>query len=170
MRRRLSTLIVLVAVFSVMMPVTAQANGPNQYELVQDELNWKDARKAARGMAAEGCESAHLATLTTVAERTLATDLMDGITESNAWLGGRQTGKTLSDNWRWITNEPWVADDANWAGGEPNDRPDENFPVMPGSEQYLELLNDFTVGQAGLWNDAPGHETKFFVVESEGCA
>jgi len=140
----------------------------NKYELIISEtLDWKAARNAARNLAAPGCDSSHLATLTSPEEQALGAILMDEITENNAWLGGRQTGKTSEDKWRWITNEPWDGDDANWAGDEPNDTPLDT--EIPGSEQYLELLSEFTPVNLGLWNDAPGHETKFFVVESEGC-
>ena len=82
-------------------------------------------------------------------------------------LGGFQRRNALiaDEGWRWITRAPW--DFTAWAGGEPNDL---NFDdeTEPGFEQYLEaLLGD------GSWNDVPNPdpvgETKYFIVESEGC-
>ena len=87
--------------------------------------------------------------------------LMAG-SESNAWLGGFQPRGELSTDqgWRWSTGPRWVY--TYWANNEPNDNPFGTF--IPGSEQHLEtLLGD------GAWNDAPGFEEKFLVVESEHC-
>lgn len=85
---------------------------------------------------------------------------MADVTDNNAWLGGHQGGLSLDENWLWITGEPFVYD--NWGGDEPNDSP--SGTVIAGSEQHLE-----TQSETGLWNDAPGSETKFLVVESEHC-
>ena len=81
-------------------------------------------------------------------------------------LGGRQGGPSLDQNWRWITGERIAGDDPFWGGGEPNDNPFGTF--IPGSEQHLEAL-DANAAVAGAWNDAPGFEEKFFIVESEHC-
>jgi hypothetical protein len=136
------------------------------YELKETRLDWKSAKKAARRMVAPGCRSAHLATITSPAEQVVLTDLMAGLFPAdppgskNAWIGGFQPRGELStdQSWHWITGERWVY--TNWANSEPND---DNGP---GSEQHLEALP--RVGDAP-WNDAPGFEEKFFVVESEHC-
>ncbi len=88
-------------------------------------------------------------------------ELMADVTDNNAWLGAHQGGLSLEDNWVWVTGEPF--DFENWGGDEPNDTPFGTS--LAGSEQYLETLRG-----SGDWNDAPGFETKFFVVESEHCS
>ena len=138
-------------------------DGSSVYELVVDTpLNWFAANAAARRMVAPGCRSAHLATITSQGEQDIVDDLMAGVTDNNAWLGGFQPRGELSleDGWRWSTGPRWVY--TNWAGGEPNDNPFGTF--IPGSEQNLETLRG-----SGDWNDAPGFETKFLIVESEHC-
>ncbi len=127
------------------------------YELVVTPLDWKSAKKAARRMVAPGCKVAHLATITSAEEQAVVSGLMAG-SESNAWIGGRQGGLSLKENWHWITGERWVY--TSWDPNEPND------DAGPGSEQHLETL---TGDRDGVWNDAPGFEEKFFVVESEHC-
>ena len=79
----------------------------------------------------------------------------------NAWLGGFQPVDDLSleNDWEWITSELWAY--VNFADGEPNDTPFGDY--IAGSEQYLEVY------PGGEWNDAPGFEEKFFIVESENC-
>jgi hypothetical protein len=136
------------------------------YELVDTPLNWFAANAAARRLVAPGCRSAHLATITSQAEQDVLSGLMAG-SSSNAWLGGHQGGLSLDQNWHWITGERRVY--TAWAGGEPNDTP--NLVFIPGSEQNLEtLLGDEDLDRLpGVWNDAPGFEPKFLVVESEHC-
>jgi hypothetical protein len=129
------------------------------YELVDTPLDWKSAKKEAKRMAAPGCKKAHLATITSQDEQDFLTDLMAG-SEHNAWIGGRQGGLSLEENWHWITGEPWVY--TYWTLNEPND------DAGPGSEQHLEALTGED-NPAGAWNDAPGFEEKYFVVESEHC-
>lgn len=167
MRRRLARLLALALATSVMTLPTlgAQAHdsgvvGESVYELVVDApLNWFAANAAARRMVAPGCRSAHLATITSQAEQDVVIGLMGG-SASNAWLGGLQGGLSLEEGWHWITGKPFVY--TAWALNEPNDTPSGTF--IAGSEQNLEtLLGD------GAWNDAPGFELKFFIVESEHC-
>ena len=134
------------------------------YELVDTPLNWFAANAAgARRMVAPGCRSAHLATITSQGEQDIVDDLMASVTDNNAWLGGFQPRGELSleDGWRWSTGPRWVY--TNWALNEPNDNPFGTF--IPGSEQNLETLRG-----SGDWNDAPGFEEKFFIVESEHCS
>ena len=168
MRRRLARLLALAPTTSVMTLPTmgAQAyNGAHAdnslYELVVDTpLNWNSANAAARRRVAPGCRTAHLATITSPAEQEVVDELMAGV-DRNAWLGGHQGGLSLDENWLWVTGEPF--DYENWGGGEPNDMP--AGVLIPGSEQHLE-----TLGVSGKWNDAPGSEEKFFIVESEHCS
>jgi hypothetical protein len=138
----------------------------SEYELVRTPLDWNSANAAARRMAAEGCKIAHLATITSSAEQDILEGLIAG-SDRNAWLGGHQGGLTLEENWHWITGEEW--DETNWSFGEPNDTPFRDY--VPGSEQHLEaLLGDEELERdPGEWNDAPGFEEKYFVVESEHC-
>ena len=131
------------------------------YERVDRYLDWKSAKKAARRMVASGCRSAHLATITSAEEQAVVSGLMAG-SRSNAWLGGRQGGLSLEENWHWITGERWVY--TNWANLEPNDGEFGGDERIPGSEQHLE-----TLAGDGAWNDAPGSELKDLVVESEHC-
>ena len=167
MRRRLAMLLALALATSVMtLSLGAQAHngahgGNSEYVLVETPLNWGSAKAAARGMVAPGCRSAHLATITSQNEQNEVIVLMAG-SASNAWLGGFQPPGELSldQGWRWASGPRW--DYTAWALNEPNDKPSDT--VIPGSEQNLEtLLGD------GAWNDAPGVELKFFVVESEHC-
>jgi len=136
------------------------------YELVRTPLDWKSAKKAARRMVASGCKVAHLATITSAEEQAVVSGLMAG-SESNAWLGGFQPRGELSTDqgWRWSTGPRWVY--THWANNEPNDGEFDGEPAIPGSEQHLETL--FGDHPPGRWNDAPGFEEKFFVVESEHC-
>ena len=167
MRRRLAMLLALALATSVMtMPLGAQAHngthgGNSEYALVETPLNWGSANAAARGMVAPGCRSAHLATITSEGEQDVVRDLMAN-SPGNAWLGGFQPPGELSpdDGWRWVTGPRWVY--TAWAENEPNDEP--SGTVIAGSEQHLETLRI-----DGAWNDAPGVEEKFFIVESEHC-
>jgi hypothetical protein len=167
MRRKLARLLALALATSVMTLPTLGAQAHNGthpdnsvYDLVETPLNWQAANAAARRLVAEGCKTAHLATITSQAEQNVVDALMAGVTDNNAWLGGHQGGLSLDENWLWITGEPFVYD--NWGELEPNDTPFGTF--IPGSEQHLETLRG-----SGDWNDAPGFETKFLVVESEHC-
>ena len=168
MQRRLARLIVLAFALSVMTLPTLSAQATtgvhfdgSVYELVETPLNWFAANRAARRMVAPGCRTAHLATVTSQGEQDVVSGLMAG-SESNAWLGGFQPRGELSTDqgWRWRTGPRWVY--TSWADTEPNDTPSGTY--IAGSEQHLEtLLGD------GAWNDAPGVEEKFLVVESEHC-
>ena len=131
----------------------------SQYDLVETPLRWNLAQAAARSLAAPGCRTAHLATITSQGEQDIVDGLMAG-SDTNAWLGGHQAGLTLDERWHWITGEPFAY--TNWGGGEPNDTPFGTF--IAGSEQHLETL----LG-SGDWNDAPGFEEKYLVDESEHC-
>ena len=146
-------------------PTTATASNGNVFELVHDEtLDWKSARKAARRKVADGCRRAHLATITTPEEQAIVESFMTPLANGqNAWIGGRQPkGQKVADKgWRWITRERW--DFTAW--NEPTE-PNDGDPTIPRSEQYLEALGNFHMG---LWNDAPGSEEKFYIVESERC-
>ena len=173
MRPRLAWLVALALALSVMTLPTLSAQAHNGthddnsvYELVETPLNWQAANAAARRMVAPGCKTAHLATITSQGEQDILSGLMAGVIHNNAWLGGHQGGRSLDQNWHWITGEkipvpPNVY--TNWAGGEPNDTPFGTF--IPGSEQNLETLRG-----SGDWNDAPGFEEKFLIVESEHCS
>lgn len=168
MRRKLARLVVLALTLGAMTApsVGVQATtgvhfDGSVYELVETPLDWKSAKKEARGMVAPGCKKAHLATITSPDEQTILGGLMASSTR-NAWLGGFQGGPSLADNWHWITGEKF--DFTAWALNEPNDTPFGTY--IPGSEQHLEALMG---ADQGAWNDAPGFEEKFFVVESERC-
>ncbi len=168
MRRRLVRLVAVVLTLSVITRPSLGAQTTTGvhfegrvYELVQTPLDWKSAKKAARRMVAPGCKKAHLATLTSSGEQAILGGLM-ALSPSNAWIGGFQGGPSLDENWHWITGEHF--DFTAWALNEPNDTPFGTY--IPGSEQRLEALNGI---DQGTWNDAPGFEEKFFVVESERC-
>ena len=173
MRRKLGILLALALATSLMTTVSlgAQAHigpfhGNSEYVLVQERLNWEDANAAARGYVADGCTTAHLAVITSQVEQDAVDVLMDGAV-GNAWLGGFQQGRSLDRAWLWVTFEPFLY--TNWGEGEPNDTPFDTF--IPGSEQHLEALPvEPEVRGPGFWNDAPGFETKFFIVESEHCS
>jgi len=165
-RRKLGVLVVVALAASVIaLPAGAQAhNGShedNEYVLVTQRLDWHSANAAARQMVADGCQSAHLATITSQAEQAIVTALVNGEGDI-AWIGGFQGGPTLSDNWHWVSGEKF--DFTKWAGGEPNDTPFGDLD--PGSEQHLQVLPDTAPGN---WNDAPGFEENYFVVESRHC-
>jgi K319L-like, PKD domain len=131
------------------------------YELRSTPLNWEDANNAANVVTLGACTGAHLATVTSVSEQLVVDDLME-FSDTNAWLGGFQPPNELSlaDGWEWVTGEAFAY--TNWGAGEPNDTP-FGTPIV-GSEQHLEPL----LG-TGVWNDAPGIEPKYYIVEYEGC-
>lgn len=135
------------------------------YELVYTTppVTWKQAVNLADAKQMNGCQSAHLATITSAEEQAVVSGFMQPLTE-NAWLGGFQSDDELAPakNWQWITGEPFSF--TNWSpDGEPNDTPAEI--LIPGSEQHLE-----TYQSSGIWNDAPNDSARYyFVVEYENC-
>jgi hypothetical protein len=73
----------------------------------------------------------YLATITSAAEQSFIDSNVFGSLGGEYWIGGYQnpTNSSPSDNWHWVTGEPWVY--TNWSPGEPNDN------YGPGSESYL---------------------------------
>ncbi len=114
-------------------------------------LVWTTASGAA------GASGGYLATLTSLAEHNFVVadaKLNDAAWQPTGfrhgpWIGGFQAAgaTTTSDNWEWVTGEPWVF--TIWDSGEPNDSPGggEN-----GEEDHLQL-HGFNSPE---WNDAPG--------------
>ena len=125
-------------------------------------VDWEQAKVLAISKEEEVCETAHLATVTSLEEQEVISSLMEKTT-ANAWLGGFQAQDELNkdENWEWTTGEPF--DFYNWAEGEPNDQPG-GPPPTPGSEQYLEAY-----AGSGFWNDTPLEAKHHFIIEFENC-
>ena len=141
-------------------PAVWDVNG-HWYELVQVGMLWNDARAAAETMSFMGA-SGHLVTLTSQAEAdwvwALISEPFQG--QEAVFIGAHQdpyNSRPADANWRWVTDEPW--DYANWGPGEPND--------YAGYEEFVaEFKEDFQP----MWNDSPGHDLFWFVVEYEYAA
>jgi len=101
-------------------------------------------------------QGGYLATLTTAAEDSYVTSLVQAAGLHEVWAGGFQepseTSKT--DGWKWVNGEG-AFDYTNWSPGEPNDY------YGTGSEQHL------GINWRGAWNDEGRlRNVKGFVVES----
>jgi hypothetical protein len=136
------------------------------YELIEMDVSWFDAHVYASNASSVSCTSSHLATVTSDEEQDVISELMAGVSGINGWLGGFQdvAEMSLGDNWQWVTGESfnWPPFVWPWAGGEPNDTPYGTY--IAGYEQHLE-----TYQGSGEWNDAPGYEQKYFIIEYEDC-
>lgn len=146
---------------SASVPVLNPANG-HWYQLVRTpaELNWPEARDAARALSFAGYRG-HLATITSANERDFINAHVTGKSGLDAvWLGGYHDS-TAPDyqepdrGWRWVTGEPFQY--TNWHRGEPND--------SPRNSNALQLA----VIWGGEWDDRLNGEARLpgYVVEYE---
>ncbi len=98
-------------------------------------ITWNNAKKACEA------KSAHLATITSVAENAfIKTSFLDS--RSNGWYHIGGTDATTPNNWKWITGEPL---------GYPGTLPWS--PIDPSNgdkEDYLAIADG---GWSGLWGD-----------------
>ena len=88
------------------------------YELVEESLNWNDARDAAAARTRFGV-AGHLATITSAEEGAFITT---NFATNHQWIGGFQFDKLAepAGHWRWVTDETWSY--TNWfAPQEPNE-------------------------------------------------
>jgi hypothetical protein len=119
------------------------------YDFVRDRgITWTDASAAASSSSFLSTPG-HLTTITSAAENAFVFSSFN--TPSSdfrlAWLGASQPAGELvaADNFTWVTGEPFVY--TNWASGEPSDS------LVPGAEQYLQMLGLGASGSMGVWND-----------------
>ena len=84
----------------------ADGGNDHSYELVEDSLNWNDARDAAAARTHLG-SAGHLVTLTSAEENQF---LVDHFTLNHHWIGAFQFDKLAepAGHWRWVTDEPFV--------------------------------------------------------------
>ena len=119
------------------------------YEVVTETapIAWQDARDAA--IARGG----HLVTITSAAENTFVTTLLNGM---HALAGAFQPSGSPepAGGWQWVTGEPFEF--TNW-----NDTQPDNYQ---GNENYLEVYP----GPANNWNDLSGEAlNSSYMVEYE---
>ncbi len=146
MRRSVLYSLVLAMLFAVIgqaeaEPVLNPANGHYYEVVVEDWINWHDARVAAGTSTFMGIRG-HLATITSQDEN----DFIAGIVPSDVsfWVGGFQPSGSPepAGNWQWVTGEPF--DYTNWAPDEPN-----NWFGDDPNEDRVEFYD------SGEWNDLP---------------
>jgi hypothetical protein len=98
------------------------------YEVVTPGAFWSTAKIDAEGMTFLGA-SGHLATITSAAENTFLSNLVDDAGTTFAWIG--LTDEVSEGNWLWVTGETFSFD--NWAVGEPNGATGANWAFIYGS-------------------------------------
>ncbi|MCX8108552.1 MAG: hypothetical protein N3G20_07090 [Verrucomicrobiae bacterium] len=159
-------------------PVLWSANG-HYYEFVPANcISWWDARAKAGQRSYAGL-SAHLATITSVAENDFITTNFGVALESYfTWLGGHAPNDQRDGVWQWEAGPEYGIqfsiyqtptppfNYANWGGVEPNhDKADENFLMMNLGQTFCGI-------QQGQWADAapvpnPSDPVVGYVVEYE---
>ncbi len=110
------------AVVTLFAASTAQAQQAVQWR-VQDGGNghWYGTRAVVPGdcwnqsRATAEQSGGYLATITSAAENTFLTQLLQQVSADNVSVGGYKD--LQAGVWRWVTNEPWVF--TNWQPGEP---------------------------------------------------
>ena len=133
--------------------IESGGNG-HSYEVISapDGIWWTQAKAAAEDIGG------HLATITSQAESDFVFTLIDQKTHFSSnihltnkwgpWLGGYQDfgSSTLSENWHWVTGEPW--DYTNWDAGHPAD-----YDLQEdGTENYLSYGCGYLYDWS-KWND-----------------
>jgi Lectin C-type domain len=102
-----------------------QSNGHYYQLIVDDYINWRDAKTAC------GAKGAHLATITSRSEQLFINqNLIDG-NFGFYFIGGSDAAR--QKNWRWVTGEPWSY--SNWSldgsdGRQPSNNLDEDYLVL----------------------------------------
>ncbi len=131
------------------------------YEVINNELNWTDAKTAAEGQTAYG-STGYLATISSQEENNFVAERLAG----SGWFGASDA--STEGDWKWVTGPEtgtsfWSGDGsgsvvpgqyANWAGGEPNDSDGEDCGQM-------------LSGEVGDWNDlsCTSHTQPAYIVE-----
>ena len=108
------------------------------YAAIDIQSNWYDAYKICTSL--EG----HLATITSLREQKVITDLMTVATSNIYWLGGIKN----TDGWNWITNEPFEY--TYWNNGEPNNTNNNEWYIQVYSQASHSVNSVYTPGG---WND-----------------
>lgn len=137
------------------------ADGGNDhwYDFVPAFLTWDNARTAALSRTHLGLDG-YLATITSQAEQDFLNS--NWPFNSNYWLGG--SDQASEGNWIWVDGpeaglEIGGTSYENWDNGEPNNL---FFNVPPENYVYGWVTPD------GSWNDNPGTQEYFYVVEFSG--
>jgi len=114
--------------------------------LTTSAMTFDQAKAYAESLTLQGVPG-HLATITSVEERSFVTSLGAG---STAWIGGFQADNSVEPaaGWTWITGEPW--DYTAWSSGEPND--------FNGNEDCAQMYT------SGLWNDINCTDTYSYMI------
>jgi hypothetical protein len=132
--------------------------GGRYYDVVPGSFDWAGANAAANASELEGCESAHLATITSQEEQDAIHEFFGNAIAFN-WLGAH-----LEDGrWDWVTGEPW--DYTNWQPGEPSGQTGENALHIGGGG----TTSDEGWIYDGKWNDAYDTSLYPYIVEYENC-
>ncbi len=139
----------------------AVADGGNGhwYDFVTDFSTWSEARTAALGMSFMGLDG-YLATITSQEEQDFLSD--NWVFDSNYWLGGSDAAS--EGDWLWVDG-PEAGQNIggsnyeNWDTGEPNN---SFFGVPPENYLYGWVTPD------GAWNDNPGTQEYYYLVEFGG--
>ena len=108
-------------------PDDAEEFQGHHYLLVNDPMNWKQAKKKCEDM------KGHLATITSEEEQDFIRRLIEEKGEKyHYWLGA--TDRKHEGDWEWITGEAWTYQ--NWEEGQPNNS--EYYDQKHGQD-YLEI-------------------------------
>lgn len=106
----------LVLALAMLLPVTAGAVqlpedaayfGSSAYKIYAASTTWSEAKQRCEELGG------HLATITSQEEQSFLEQLNSS--SRRLWIGG---GRDDSNNWFWVTGEPWSY--THWAAGEPN--------------------------------------------------
>jgi len=115
-------------------------NGNHAYRVGLCLLSWEDAKRFAAETTVCGAK-AHLATITSEAERNVVRNLTSSLKLEDQvfWLGAFQphnaNAKEPVGNWTWVNEEGDVSKGfVDWNAGEPNS-PAENCMIMLGSDR-----------------------------------
>ncbi|MEO9897334.1 MAG: lectin-like protein [Paracoccaceae bacterium] len=138
---------------------SAVGGNDHWYEFVPTFLSWNDARMASLNSQHMG-SNGYLATITSQAEQDFLNS--NWLFNSNYWLGG--SDQLSEGDWIWVDGpEAGQAVGGalydNWNAGEPNNL---FFNVPPENYMYGWVNAD------GAWNDNPGTQQYFYLVEYGG--
>jgi hypothetical protein len=131
-------------------PIINSENGHWYYLL--DATNWPAAEQIAVSLGG------HLTTINHAGENywVFLNFAYFGGVDRNLWIG--LTDSAQEGNWRWVSGDS--SNFRNWAIGEPN-----SGGAIPTNEDHAFIWNPGAYAPIASWNDAPGQQNHFAVVE-----
>jgi parallel beta-helix repeat protein len=118
----------------------AEGGNGHVYEYVRTPGTWTAAKTAATARSLFGV-AGHLVTITSAAENAIVTGLK-GNGDLRAWIG--LSDAAYEGVYVWVTGEPFNF--SNWALGEPNGLPNEDFVEIFASGKWNDIDNNATFG------------------------